>query len=113
MADWTIDPAGGGDFTTLALALSSVANGDTLYFVAGDHVCVGTAHTKTGLLYRPLVDGQVWALKRVSGTGAVLTNYIDADVDGGTGGVTVSGAPPLVGAAEKFATVGGGLVTTM
>jgi phage gp46-like protein len=49
------------------------------------------AHTKTGLIYRPLVDGQTWALKRVTGTGAVLTTYTGFDLDGGTGGVTVSG----------------------
>ena len=91
MADWTIDPAGGGDFTTEALMLAGVANGDTIYFAAGDHVCAGTSHTKSNLTYRPLVDGQVWALKRTSGTGPVLSTYIGFDLDGGSGFVTVSG----------------------
>ncbi|MGE0229466.1 MAG: right-handed parallel beta-helix repeat-containing protein [Dehalococcoidia bacterium] len=93
MAEWVINPAGFADFATEALALASgsVANGDDLLFSSGDHACVGTSHTKSNLTYRPLVDGQVWALKRVTGTGAVLTTYTGFDLDGGTGGVTVSG----------------------
>ena len=94
MTDHVIDPAGGGDFTTEALALASgsVVAGDRLLFAAGDHVCVGTSHTKANLTYAPLVDGQTWSLKRVSGTGPVLLVYTGFTLDGGSGFVTVTGA---------------------
>jgi hypothetical protein len=93
MATWTINPAGGADFTTLALALASgsTGSGDRFEFAAGDHACVGTSHTKSNLTYAPLVDGQTWALKRVTGTGPVILAYTGFVLDGGSGFVTVTG----------------------
>ena len=91
MAEYVIDPLGGGDYLTHAAAVAAVANGSTLKFTAGAHAVVGTSHTKTGLVYRPVTDGQVWSLVRSTGSGPAVLFYTGADIDGGSGGVTISG----------------------
>lgn len=91
MAVYVIDPTGGGDYLTHAAAVAAVPNGSELQFTAGVHEVVGTSHTKTGLIYRPVTDGQVWSLVRSTGSGPALLFYTGADIDGGSGGVTISG----------------------
>lgn len=91
MATYGVNQAGGWDFTTLAAALAAVANGSQLEFAPGVHAVVGTSHTKTGLIYRPYTDGQVWSLVRSTGSGPAVLFYTGADIDGGSGRLTISG----------------------
>lgn len=91
MAIYGINPAGGWDFLDHAAALAAIGNGSEMHFSEGEHLVVGTSHTKTGLIYRPAVDGQIWSFRRTSGSGPALLFYTGCDIDGGLGGLTISG----------------------
>jgi hypothetical protein len=102
MAEYLVDWAGGGDFTTRAAARAGVSNGSTLRYTAGTYYLTGTTDIRSNILEIVHVPGATVIFDCSGSVGDGLIFYTGNTLDasdiphggtGGTGRFIVFGAP--------------------